>query len=424
MKEILKKIAGIFSFIVIVNVASAQNDDIQKILEKYYQDKLRTEVEVENPTYRPVIGISTGFLTFWGDLQNPGNTPLLGRPAFKVNLSGYIDKGHNFKWNVFYINGEIQGYVDKAEGYNFKTLINQYGVNLEYTFASIFNKWKFNPYLSVGFSPINFSPMGLNATSGKYDINLKKKSSVNYSENSFTVPIDAGFNYALHDRVSLRLGATYNYSFTDYLDNTSPKNLPDATGKITAKSSTDKYLFTYLSLNLDLFSDPKTFKRTTYLLVLENEDALTMDQDGDGIFDFEDNCPDTPQGVAVDEHGCPLDADGDGIPDYLDQDNKTPVGAIVNNKGVEISKSDFTVLDNQFSAIRREDVKLVLSEKGSRTTYKHKGPMPSKFASVDKNKDGDISYEELRQTVNDFLDKKSSFTTQDINELYEYFFAQ
>lgn len=42
------------------------------------------------------------------------------------------------------------------------------------------------------------------------------------------------------------------------------------------------------------------------------------DQDGDGVKDRKDKCPDTPAGVAVDEDGCPLDGDGDGVPDYQD----------------------------------------------------------------------------------------------------------
>lgn len=432
MKESLKRLSVLLLLVAASCLAKGQNTDVEDELDKFYSSKLRQEVEVENPTYRPVIGLSAGFMTFWGDLANKGNTALLGRPAFKVNLSGFMDKMHNFKWNVFWINGEIAGFLEETEGYNFRTQINQYGVSLEYTFASIFKRSKFNPYLSVGFSPINFSPMGYNVATKKYDVNLRKKSAednnIKYGENSFTIPIDAGFNYTLHDRIALRVGATYNYSLSDYLDNTSPKNLPalgptNPANKIKAKSSTDKFLFTYISLNLDLFSDPKTFIRQKYFEQIENEDALTMDQDGDGVFDFDDQCPDTPQGVEVDEKGCPLDKDGDGIPDYLDKDNSTPAGTIVNNKGVAISKDDFTILDNQFSAVKRSDVAIVLSEGGRR--YKiNKGAMSAKFAGIDKNKDGSISYEELKQTVNDFLDKKSDFTSQDINELYEYFFAQ
>lgn len=43
------------------------------------------------------------------------------------------------------------------------------------------------------------------------------------------------------------------------------------------------------------------------------------DDDGDGVRNKKDECPDTPAGVAVDEKGCPLDRDGDGVPDYQDE---------------------------------------------------------------------------------------------------------
>lgn len=42
------------------------------------------------------------------------------------------------------------------------------------------------------------------------------------------------------------------------------------------------------------------------------------DQDHDGVPDDEDECPDTPLGVQVNEKGCPPDRDLDGIPDYQD----------------------------------------------------------------------------------------------------------
>ncbi len=44
-----------------------------------------------------------------------------------------------------------------------------------------------------------------------------------------------------------------------------------------------------------------------------------VDMDGDGVPDRLDKCPGTPAGVKVDANGCPLDTDGDGIPDYLDK---------------------------------------------------------------------------------------------------------
>jgi hypothetical protein len=443
MKDILRKIVAATFLLAVANEALAQQDELEEI----WQKNLKTTVQVENPTYRPVIGISTGVLSFWGDLQNQGNSSLLGNTAFKINLSGFIDKQRNFKWNVFWLNGQISGsYIqpgNSSQYVNFKTSVSQFGGNIEYTFNSLFRKSRFQPFISVGFAPLKFSPMGdlvgkdgkpYNATTifsadRNYETNLKKHYKLDYSENTFTIPIDAGFNYNLHDRVALRIGASYNITFSDELDNISSAtvgkitNLPSS---VKVNSKKDSYLFSYLSLNFDIFSDRKSYIITKLVMDIDNEPTLQMDQDGDGVLDPADDCPDTPASAKVNpENGCPLDTDSDGIPDYLDTDNKTPIGTPVNNKGVAISKADFSILDNQYAAIRREDARIFISSNGStKRALKAKQQMPAKYQSVDTNKDGDISYDELKRAVEEFLDKRSSFTVDEISELYEYFFAQ
>ncbi len=62
-------------------------------------------------------------------------------------------------------------------------------------------------------------------------------------------------------------------------------------------------------------------------------DGCALDSDGDGIPDDRDRCPGTPRGVPVDANGCPLDSDGDGIPDYLDKCPGTPPGVKVGPDG-------------------------------------------------------------------------------------------
>jgi OmpA-OmpF porin, OOP family len=65
-----------------------------------------------------------------------------------------------------------------------------------------------------------------------------------------------------------------------------------------------------------------------------------FDSDGDGVPDHLDQCPGTPAGVMVDARGCPLDSDGDGIPDYLDKCPDTRAGSAVNAQGCDISDKD------------------------------------------------------------------------------------
>ena len=65
-----------------------------------------------------------------------------------------------------------------------------------------------------------------------------------------------------------------------------------------------------------------------------------FDSDGDGVPDHLDQCPGTPAGVKVDSRGCPMDSDGDGVPDYLDQCAGTPPGVAVNAQGCAVTDKD------------------------------------------------------------------------------------
>jgi len=71
-----------------------------------------------------------------------------------------------------------------------------------------------------------------------------------------------------------------------------------------------------------------------------------VDTDGDGVPDYLDKCPDTPKGVEVDAKGCPLDSDGDGVPDYLDKCPDTPRGVKVDAKGCPLDSDGDGVPDH------------------------------------------------------------------------------
>jgi OOP family OmpA-OmpF porin len=65
-----------------------------------------------------------------------------------------------------------------------------------------------------------------------------------------------------------------------------------------------------------------------------------MDDDGDGVANSRDRCPNTPRGAKVDAHGCPIDSDGDGVFDYLDHCPNTPRGLAVDSKGCPLPVKD------------------------------------------------------------------------------------
>jgi OOP family OmpA-OmpF porin len=60
------------------------------------------------------------------------------------------------------------------------------------------------------------------------------------------------------------------------------------------------------------------------------------DNDGDGVAEDVDQCPDTPRGMAVDAAGCSDDADWDGVADANDQCPATKLGVRVNGRGCDL----------------------------------------------------------------------------------------
>ena len=73
-------------------------------------------------------------------------------------------------------------------------------------------------------------------------------------------------------------------------------------------------------------------------LGMEFDFGKTADADMDGVPDKKDKCPSTPDGVAVDESGCPVDTDGDGVADYID--DCPTVAGLTSLKGCPDSDKD------------------------------------------------------------------------------------
>jgi hypothetical protein len=123
-----------------------------------------------------------------------------------------------------------------------------------------------------------------------------------------------------------------NFTFTDNIDNISDKG----EGTRKGDSRNDRFLYTGITLlyTLDKNKKAKDLYAGAYFDDIGDEDL-------DLVYDISDNCPHTPEGVSVDEFGCPLDRDSDGIPDYMDEEIDSPPGSIVNAAGIALSDQDF-----------------------------------------------------------------------------------
>jgi OOP family OmpA-OmpF porin len=64
--------------------------------------------------------------------------------------------------------------------------------------------------------------------------------------------------------------------------------------------------------------------------------AAPVDSDRDGVFDPQDQCPNSPAGYPVDGRGCNIDSDKDGVLDPADKCPNTPEGFKVNEEGCPV----------------------------------------------------------------------------------------
>jgi OOP family OmpA-OmpF porin len=78
-----------------------------------------------------------------------------------------------------------------------------------------------------------------------------------------------------------------------------------------------------------------------------DSNGCPLDDDGDGVTNDADKCPNTPAGAKVDATGCEPDSDGDGVGDSRDQCPNTPPGTRVDEKGCELDSDGDGIFDSQ-----------------------------------------------------------------------------
>lgn len=420
-----------------------------------YEDLLFTEVEVENPVYMPVIGIGAGFINYYGELENDTKNILQGTPTFRLNLYQPLGKKHYWRVNINVIYGKISGYErsfeDTSKNLNFSDDIFTIGTNLEYNLGNIFKgDRKIRPFLSLGGEYITFSTMNtdLENSEGKYiylpdgtirvDDVVAKRDYI-YETNFqtlnrfgrdkqttsvFSLVGDAGLDFKITNRVSLRLAGSLHYTFTDEIDDVSNENTKGRIGD----SKNDMFSFTYVTLNIDLFSEAKTKIMESLFLDVSGDFDYTIiaDSDNDGVLDLADNCFNTPEGIEVDSVGCPFDDDKDGVPNFKDNDLASVTNAIVDENGVELTPDQILAnLLQDIQAVMRTDAYMIPIGLGwSKYSQMSNVEIPEKFKPLDIDNDGYISFDELLKAINNFFDSDGEFKPDDIYELNDFFFAQ
>lgn len=317
--------------------------------------------------FRPKIGLSSGLISYFGDV---GKLDGLSRQeemnwGYRLSLITPLDDAFNLNAFAFYGNITKEERVVNGNA-NFSTTVLMGGLSVAYNFNHFLPEERtIEPYISLGISTFEFNPkadlLDANGQSYNYwsdgtirsvDENAPNKNDANiitrdytyesdlratnensglpYALRGVTMPIGAGANLKINDFFSFNVGTEFHIGFTDNLDNISD-------GQNTLVGN-DHFMFSSIGLLYNLHHEKKS--RVDKSSELEFENLKFEDEDADGIADIIDLCPNTKEGVRITEYGCPVDSDKDGVADFMDEEPSTPVGNLVDLKGVTLTDAE------------------------------------------------------------------------------------
>lgn len=322
----------------------------------------------------PRIGVGTGFFTYLGDVKdNNFSHPFTSSWGYEFRASANFSRNFDLDLNIVY--GDItvnERSREPLKNRNFRSEMFVGGVGISYNFNHLYKKRPgiVQPYIGIGVAFIHFdSKTDLTDADGNryhywtdgsimdraedsetawqavelqrdytYETDLRHMNNDGlgkYELFTFSVPVSAGLDFKMGRRLSARLGASFHYTFTDLMDDFTHRGSGDREGN----KSNDMFLFTSLSVAYAI-GVSKAENKVQKDAYFDNLDFLSFDledSDGDGVRDLDDLCAHTPEGVKVDEFGCPLDTDRDFIPDYRDKEDFTGADKIADLQGIGLT---------------------------------------------------------------------------------------
>lgn len=326
---------------------------------------------------RPRIGLGTGVMAYYGEIQSYQRRllPTVNRFGGNLYVNAPITKFFNVELNATYAKIAANE-RSLTSNNNFESRIRMGTIYLYYNFYPLFtaNRSRFHPFVGIGLSSFEFlsktdlyqdktglyyyywsdgsirdraedDPTAANAKylerDYSYETDLREQDLDGlgkYREQSFAFPMTAGFEWHLSPRWDFRVACAYHLTFTDLIDNVT-HDAPEDSPRRGDKNN-DRLVYTYVSLSYDL-----RFKKKGETEGEEEDEDIPLyadfdqvDWDKDGVIDAYDECPGTPVEALVDEKGCPLDEDKDGVPDFLDEEPGTPEGNWVDEYGVTLTE--------------------------------------------------------------------------------------
>lgn len=311
---------------------------------------------------------------------------------FGFNRSGFDKLNHNLGYSAYikkyisssfglkaqYMGGKVGG-ENENSNLKFETKTPwSAALSAEWTLAN--TNWRFvnsiiKPYFSIGVGALNFEP---SHSSTDPDYNNTTITDKTYTK--LYVPVDAGLKFAIAKGVNLDLGYQLNWVNQNF------DGIPGGQYK------NDLFSYAHAGLEFALGGTGKPFLGNSnpaatlaadvnrkYDAIKAERDALIAsnnelkgqiselndalkDDDGDGVANKFDKCPNTPSGVQVDGAGCPITVKNETKvieKIVVTEEDKKVVDEAIKNLEFETGKS--TIRSTSYSSLDR--VAMILIEK-------------------------------------------------------------
>ena len=216
----------------------------------------------------------------------------------------------------------------------FKTPIYFFGGGLDASFNVEENIF---PYIYAGVGHLHFDPKDVRGN------RLPLNSVSTYARQEFLIQGELGIRFLLQPELSLNFNGGADVVFSDNLDDVRAGENNDIF--FTFQTGLSFYFSGENDADKDGISDEYDACPETPQGVRVDEFGCPVDTDRDGVPDYLDKCPQTEFNVMVDNSGCPLDSDEDGVPDYLDKCSNTPPNISVDNNGCPLDQDNDGVPD-------------------------------------------------------------------------------
>jgi hypothetical protein len=362
--------------------------------------------------YGPTIGLGVGMFKFYGDIldANYGN-PLISNIGYDLHVNQQLNSFLTAKFYVLF--GTLSANERSINrNLNFKSSITVGGFAFMYNFDNFLREDRIiSPFISLGIESVEFNsktdlfdkngnaynywsdgsirdlsendPNAINAVVLQrdyiYETDLRESNYDNYGkypERTFALPIGIGAKMHMSKNIDFTVGTTFHFTFSDLIDNVTSESDGERIGTQAGNGGNDKFLMTSFSLSYNFLKHKKKEEIEDFD---EDVDYLaydTDDEDGDGVVDFIDECPWTPEGVEVDEKGCPLDKDGDFVPNYRDDELETRENAPVSPNGVEMTDTMIYIAYQRYldstGVFAETETRIIAGEKRKKKRYKVK----------------------------------------------------